>query len=97
MLVGLYPTVVLLSLGITALWKNVELWLGLLIGNILSVGLLTWVVMPVVTRALRFWLVPEGNRASPRLNALGTLASIGFLTVAAFVFWLCTTQIWHLP
>ena len=71
-------------------------WCSRLVGNILSVSLLTW-VMPVVTRALRFWLVAEGNRTSPRLDALGALVSVGFLTFAAFVFWLCTTQVWHLP
>ena len=32
-----------------------------------------------------------------RLDALGALVSVGFLTFAAFVFWLCTTQVWHLP
>jgi hypothetical protein len=96
-LLGLYPTVVLLTLGISALWKNAELWVSLLVGNILSVSLLTWVVMPVVTRALRFWLVPEGHRANPRRDALGALVSLAFLTFAAFVFWLCTTQVWHLP
>jgi antibiotic biosynthesis monooxygenase (ABM) superfamily enzyme len=96
-LVGLYPTVVLLSLAITELWKKAELWESLLIGNILSVALLTWVVMPIVTRALRFWLEPEGGRADVRLNASGTVACVVFLTFAAFVFWLCTTQIWHLP
>jgi uncharacterized protein len=96
-LVGLYPTVVLLTLAISELWKKAELWESLLIGNILSVALLTWVVMPVVTRALRFWLEPEGGRADARLNARGTVACVVFLTFAAFVFWLCTTQIWHLP
>jgi antibiotic biosynthesis monooxygenase (ABM) superfamily enzyme len=96
-LVGLYPTVVLLTLAISAIWKKAELWESLLIGNILSVSLLTWVVMPVVTRALRFWLVPEDGRGSARLNALGALVSAAFLAFAAFVFWLCTTQIWHLP
>jgi uncharacterized protein len=96
-LVGLYPTVVLLTLAISEIWKKAELWESLLIGNILSVSLLTWVVMPVVTRALRFWLEPEGGRADVRLNARGTVACVVFLTFAAFVFWLCTTQIWHLP
>jgi antibiotic biosynthesis monooxygenase (ABM) superfamily enzyme len=96
-LVGLYPTVVLLTLAISELWKKAELWESLLIGNILSVALLTWVVMPVVTRALRFWLEPEGGHADVRLNASGTVACVAFLTFAAFVFWLCTTQIWHLP
>ena len=53
-LVGLYPTVVLLTLAISALWPTGPLWASLLVGNVASVGLLTWVVMPVVTRALAF-------------------------------------------
>jgi hypothetical protein len=96
-LVGLYPTVVLLTLAISEIWKKAELWESLLIGNILSLALLTWVVMPVVTRALRFWLEPEGGRADARVNAMGAMASVAFLGFAALVFWLCTTQIWHLP
>jgi antibiotic biosynthesis monooxygenase (ABM) superfamily enzyme len=96
-LVGLYPTVVLLTLAISELWKKAELWESLLIGNILSVSLLTWVVMPIVTRALRFWLEPDGGRAGARVNAMGALVSVVFLALAALVFWLCTTQIWHLP
>jgi len=96
-LVGLYPTVVLLTLAISEIWKKAELWESLLIGNILSVSLLTWVVMPIVTRALRFWLEPEGGHATARVNALGAMASAAFLALAALVFWLCTTQIWHLP
>lgn len=96
-LVGLYPTVVLLTLAISEAWKGAELWAGLLVGNIASVSLLTWVVMPVVTRALRFWLVAGGGRSSVRVDVIGALVSVAFLTLAALVFWLCTTQIWHLP
>ncbi len=96
-LVGLYPTVVLLTLGISELWKHGKLWQTLLVGNILSVSLLTWVVMPIVTRALRFWLAPDPGRRSRRLDAIGALVSIAFLTLAALTFWLVTTQIWTLP
>jgi antibiotic biosynthesis monooxygenase (ABM) superfamily enzyme len=96
-LVGLYPTVVLLTLGISALWKHGPLWATLLVGNVLSVTLLTWVVMPVVTRALRFWLAPAPDADPGRVNAIGAIASTGFLTVAALAFWLVTTQIWTLP
>jgi hypothetical protein len=96
-LVALYPTVVLLTLAIREIWPGAQLWLSLLVGNICSVTLLTWVAMPVVTRALRFWLVPDRDAGSPRQIAIGTVASIMFLTLAALVFWLCTTQIWHLP
>jgi uncharacterized protein len=96
-LVGLYPTVVVLTLIISALWRKAELWVSLLVGNILSVTLLTWVVMPLVTRALRFWLTPQDARAGARLDGIGALVSVAFLTVAALIFWACTTQIWHLP
>jgi uncharacterized protein len=83
-LVGLYPTVVLLTLAISALWPTGPLWASLLVGNVASVALLTWVVMPVVTRALRFWLEPEVPRV--RTDVVGTLASLAFLAVAATVF-----------
>ena len=35
--------------------------------------------------------------AQARLDFIGAAISIGFLAIAALVFWLCTTQIWHLP
>ena len=90
-LVGLYPTVVLLTLGISALWPTGPLWASLLVGNVLSVSLLTWVVMPIVTRALTFWLEPGAGARQPRTDVLGTVAGIGVLTVLALVFALATT------
>lgn len=95
-LVGLYPTVVLLTLAISEIWDG-KLWATLLVGNILSVTLLTWVVMPIVTRALRFWLAPDSRQALQRIDEIGAAVSIVFLTLAALVFWLVTTQIWTLP
>jgi antibiotic biosynthesis monooxygenase (ABM) superfamily enzyme len=94
-LVGLYPTVVFLTITIAEIWDG-PLWATLLLGNALSTILLTWVVMPVVTRGLHWWLAPEG-RADARLDTTGTVVSIAFLTFAAFLFWLITTQIWTLP
>jgi len=96
-LVALYPTVVLLTLGISEIWPKGPLWATLLVGNICSVSLLTWLFMPAVTRALRFWLVPGHRVSRARVDFLGAAASVGFLTLAALVFWLCTTRIWHLP
>jgi uncharacterized protein len=90
-LVGLYPTVVLLTLGISALWPAGPLWAALLVGNVLSVSLLTWVVMPVVTGALEFWLEPRTGARQPRTNVLGTVAALGVLAVLALVFALATT------
>jgi uncharacterized protein len=96
-LVALYPTVVLLTLALSELWPDGPLWVTLLVGNICSVSLLTWLVMPLVTRVLRFWLVPGSQLSRARVDFIGAAASIGFLTVAALVFWACTTQFWHLP
>jgi hypothetical protein len=81
-LVGLYPTVVVLTLAISEIWPKGPLWATLLVGNICPVSLLTWVVMPVVTRALRFWLVPGRQISSARLDFIGAAASVGFLTIA---------------
>jgi antibiotic biosynthesis monooxygenase (ABM) superfamily enzyme len=95
-LVGLYPTVVLLTLALARIWPNAPLWGSLLVGNVLSVSVLTWLVMPNVTRILRFWLVPDPP-GSRRNDLVGLGLSLGFLTVAAVVFWLATTVIWTLP
>ncbi|RDI19947.1 hypothetical protein DEU38_11759 [Rhodococcus sp. AG1013] len=95
-LVGLYPLVVVLTITIDEVWPAAPLWLSLLIGNIASVGLLTWVVMPIVTRALHFWLEP-GDHTDRRVDTLGLVLSVAFLTLAAAVFWLLTTVVWTLP
>jgi antibiotic biosynthesis monooxygenase (ABM) superfamily enzyme len=95
-LVGLYPLVVLLTLAISEAWPHGKLWETLLLGNVLSVAILTWIVMPfIVTRALRFWLAPR--YPSARVDAIGAAVSIVFLVLAALFFWLITTQIWTLP
>jgi hypothetical protein len=52
--------------------------------------------MPVVTRALRFWLVPGRRGFTVRIDIAGAAASVAFLAFAAVIFWLITTQIWHL-
>jgi len=96
-LVGLYPTVVLITIGLDKAWPGAGLWLSLLVGSALSVATLTWVVMPITTRLLRFWLAPSPLEDGPRRDALGAGVSIAFLTFAAALFWLFTTQIWTLP
>ncbi|WP_446224814.1 antibiotic biosynthesis monooxygenase [Nocardia sp. IBHARD005] len=95
-LVGLYPTVVILTVAIAEIWPGAQLWISLLVGNILSVSLLTWVVMPVVTRALGFWMRP-GPRRDPRTDVVGLAWSVGFLTFAAMFFYLVTRVFWTLP
>jgi len=96
-LVGLYPTVVLLTLALGKIWPSAQLWESLLLGNVLSVTLLTWVIMPTVNRVFAFWLTPRRDAEQPRTDVTGAVVSILFLTVAAAVFWLVTVVIWTLP
>jgi hypothetical protein len=53
--------------------------------------------MPLANRALRFWLEPDPRAAGPRLDALGLVVSLAFLTLTALVFWLVTSVFWSLP
>ncbi|MFB7874488.1 antibiotic biosynthesis monooxygenase [Nocardia sp. NPDC056064] len=94
-LVGLYPTVVILTLAIDEMWPDAPLWISLLVGNILSVALLTWVVMPIVNRALGFWMT--SGRHDPRTEVTGLICSLGFLTLAAAFFYAVTRVFWTLP
>jgi hypothetical protein len=47
--------------------------------------------MPVVTKALAFWLEPAPGARGPRTDVLGTVASLVFLAVAAAAFAVLTT------
>jgi antibiotic biosynthesis monooxygenase (ABM) superfamily enzyme len=69
---GLYPTVVLLTLGLTALLPGLALWQSLLIGNLLSSFVMSYVTMPgYVNPMLRWWLRPRAGAPQPRTDLLG--------------------------
>ena len=94
--VGLYPTVVFLTLAVSPL--RMPLWLGLLIGNLLSSFAMSYLTMPFyVNPLLRRWLRPQPAESVARTNWRGMA-----IVVAAMAFWtvsiyLVTTQFWHLP
>jgi hypothetical protein len=59
-LAALYPTTLAVRAGLTAvLPTGVSFPLANLLGNALAVALMTWVLMPRVTRGLSFWLFPR--------------------------------------
>ncbi len=62
-LLGLYPTVMLLALFPGAQIATLGLALSMLIGNALSVVLLQWAVMPALTALLARWLHLPARRA----------------------------------
>jgi uncharacterized protein len=94
--VGLYPTVVLLTLALSPL--KMPLWLGMLVGNLLSSVIISFLVMPYyVNPLLKHWLrLPPGaptNRSNVR--GVGIIAAV--MAAWTVVFYLVTTVFWHLP
>ncbi|MFJ7956463.1 antibiotic biosynthesis monooxygenase [Streptomyces sp. NPDC096319] len=94
--VGLYPTVVLLTLALSPL--KLPLWIGLLIGNLLSSLVMSFFTMPhYVNRLLKRWLWPAKDTPPLRTHLVGLGVVAGTLGFWALVFYLVTRQFWTLP
>jgi len=72
-LFALYPTVMVLNF-LNPLWRNLPFADQMLIGNILSVALLTYLVMPWVSRFLNFWLTAPARDWKNEAIGLSTVA-----------------------
>jgi uncharacterized protein len=79
-LFALYPTVMILTF-LNPLMQSLSLPVQMLLANILSVALLTWLVMPRVSQFLSFWLSSNGGNWRKEALGLGTVA----LGLALFV------------
>jgi antibiotic biosynthesis monooxygenase (ABM) superfamily enzyme len=94
--VGLYPTVVILTLLLSPL--HMPLWLGMLIGNLLSSFAISFLVMPYyVNPLLRRWLRPPPDAPKARTNWQGIATVVGLNLFWVVVFYLVTRVFWHLP
>lgn len=90
---GLYPTVMLLTIALSPL--RLPLWLNMLVGNLLSSLLISFVVMPYyVNPLLKHWLRPPPDVPLSRTNwrGIGTVAVVMLLWALIFhfasvVFW----------
>lgn len=73
-LLALYPTVMVLNLSVGDALDDAGVpgFLGLFIGNLLSVSILTWALMPLVNRLFGFWLSPKRAR-SVRAHVIGAV------------------------
>lgn len=94
--VGLYPTVVLLTLALSPL--KMPLWLGMLVGNLASSFIISFLVMPYyVNPLLKHWLRPPPDVPKARTNwrGIGIIATV--MAAWTLVFYLVTTVFWHLP
>lgn len=93
---GLYPTVTLLTLLLSPL--RLPLWLGLLVGNLLSSTTMTFVVMPYyANRLLKHWLRPPVTVPARVSNLRGLLLIAAVMPLWALTFYLITRVFWHLP
>jgi len=94
--VGLYPTVVLLTLATSPL--KMPLWLGMLVGNLLSSLAMTFVTMPYyVNPLLRNWLRLPGGVSKTRVNVRGVVMIAAVMAAWTLAFYLVTRVFWHLP
>ncbi|HET7742548.1 MAG TPA: antibiotic biosynthesis monooxygenase, partial [Mycobacterium sp.] len=94
--VGLYPTVVMIALVLSPL--HMPLWLGMLIGNLMSSFAMSFVTMPYyVNPLLKRWLRPPPDVPLAKTNLRGTYIVIGALVVWTVVFYLVTRVFWTLP
>lgn len=82
-LLGLYPTVMVLTLFPGPLLSPLGLAVSVLLGNIMSVCLLQWGVMPLLNAGFGWWLTASGP--ARRGRSLAGLAAIAAL-VAGLVF-----------
>ena len=82
-LFALYPTVMVLSY-LNPLMRNLSMAVQMFIGNILSVALLTWLVMPQVSRFLGFWLNRQDRNPKREVLGLCTVAAGLILFVLIF-------------
>lgn len=93
---GIYPTVMLLTLSLSPL--NLPLFLFILVGNLLSSFILSYVTMPYyVNPLLKNWLRPPPGVSTTRTNVRGAAIVAAMMTFWALAFYLVTTTFWTLP
>ncbi len=88
---GLYPTVIVQGMVFAALgvMQGWPLPTAMLINNLITSSLLTWVVMPRVSRLLKFWLRPAYSLPSRQVDLVGAIIVLSLLIICVVLFnWL---------
>ncbi|MDP9268219.1 MAG: hypothetical protein M3P27_07810 [Acidobacteriota bacterium] len=87
-LLGLYPTVMLLAIFVTPHISRFGMAVAMLIGNALSIAILQWVVVPPLSKALAPWFKakgPHGTAISLGGAVLVVLLLVGLALLFRFV------------
>jgi uncharacterized protein len=84
-LIGLYPTVMVLSIVLSPRTEPLGLALAVLVGNVVSVAFLEWVGMPALNRLLGPWL-RAGGRDGRIITVVGLLGIVVALFAIALGF-----------
>lgn len=88
---GLYPTVVLLTLLGAGL--HLPFWLGMLLGNLVSSFVMSYLTMPYYgTRMLRWWLSPSPSAPQPATNLKGVAVVVAVNAMWAALFYFLTVR-----
>lgn len=88
-LLGLFPIVMLEARFLSPQLAGVNSSLGMFIGNVISVGLTTYLTMPLFIKTFGWWLFPKSEASKTAVNAAGT--AVIFLLYAFEV-----AALWHL-
>ena len=85
---GLYPVIMIQDCVIDYLdlMKSWDPASAMLVKNLITTCILTLVVMPLIMRALDFWLQPAHRRASMRIEIVGATVTIAAMVAMVFVF-----------
>ncbi len=84
---GLYPTVLILNATVMLPFNFLPLTSRMLIGNILCASALQWVVIPATFKAFKWWVEPSKDQKDQmRINAIGALIIIVALLIMDFLF-----------
>lgn len=85
-LIGIFPVVIALKSLLLPLMKGLNLTLVIVTITALSVSVLSWVCMPVLIRAFRWWLLPERANAKA-LSLRGAALTLAILILQIILFW----------
>jgi antibiotic biosynthesis monooxygenase (ABM) superfamily enzyme len=85
-LLGLYPTVMVLALVLSPYTQRFGLAVAMLIGNVASCAILEWLGSPLIRLVIGPWLRARGKEGRVT-NLVGTVLIVGSLAAMAVLFY----------